>query len=72
MKNLEANTRLVHDVAMRTTDTVLAVFVLPAEEYADVHTLVYERVKAGLEMYLMLRHRELQRLYGKTKEDATT
>ncbi len=64
MRNLEANTRLVHDVAMRTTDAVLSTFVLPADEYADAHRVVYERVKAGLEMYLLLRHREMHRLYG--------
>jgi len=66
--NPEENLRLVHDVTMRTTDAVLAAFVVPPDDFAAAHRLVFERVKAGLEAYLTLRHRELRRLARPIRE----
>ena len=53
---------------MRTTDAVLTAFAVSPDDYAESHRLVYERVKAGLEAYLTLRHRELRRLARPIRE----
>jgi hypothetical protein len=63
----EVNDRLVHDVAMRTADAVLAALAVPPDGYADSHRLVYERVRDGLTVYLLRRHRELARLAGASR-----
>ena len=69
MKHTDANTRLVHDVSMRTTDAILAALVVTAVDYDTAHRLVYVRVTDGLNTYLVRRQRELNRLGTRLGED---
>jgi hypothetical protein len=60
-----SNQRLIHDVAFATSREILEIFVgcIREEETRDAFAEIYDRVKAGLEIYELSRNRMVSRLH---------